>query len=102
MTESSASLLESLYSANTESITVIPHGVPIFKKLSQSELKRKYDCEGRQIITPFGLIGPGKGLDAGIKAIAEVFRQPPLRTIFDFGKTHPNLIASEGETYRIC
>ena len=100
MTNSSANLLHTLYNAHSELITIIPHGVPLFKQHHQEDLKRKYGCEGRQIITTFGLIGPGKGLETGIKALAEVAALHPSALYLILGKTHPNLIKSEGESYR--
>ncbi len=100
MTNSSAQLLRTLYNAPMELITVIPHGVPAFKQYSQEELKQSYGCEGRQTITTFGLIGPGKGLETGIKALADLVKQHPSVLYLILGKTHPNLIKSEGESYR--
>lgn len=100
MTNSSANLLHTLYDAPSESITVIPHGVPLFKQYPQEELKQKYGYEGKEIITTFGLIGPGKGLDIGIKAFAEVVTRKPSALYLILGQTHPNLIKSEGESYR--
>ena len=61
MTHKSAELLSNLYEAPRELIHVIPHGVPEFKKQSNALLKKWYGLEGRDVISTFGLIGPGKG-----------------------------------------
>lgn len=100
MTEGSRNLLVNLYEAPPELLRVIAHGVPDFKKNSQLELKNSYGLEGRQVITTFGLIGPGKGLELGIRAIAELVPKHPDISYLILGQTHPMLQRSEGEKYR--
>ncbi len=100
MTEKSSHLLHDLYGVASESIHVINHGVPDFKKHPAEKLKHKYDLADKNIITTFGLIGPGKGLDLGIKAMAEVVKNFPSAHYFILGQTHPTLQKYEGERYR--
>ncbi len=100
MTNKSALLLREIYEAPAASISVIHHGVPLFEKHPQKELKQKYNFENNQLITTFGLIGPGKGLEIGIRAIAKVALKHPSVRYLILGKTHPNLLRSEGESYR--
>ncbi len=100
MTERSRDLLVNLYEAPPELVKVIAHGVPDFKKHSQNELKIKYGLDGRQLISTFGLIGPGKGLELGIRAIAEVVPHYPDLKYLILGQTHPMLQLHEGEKYR--
>lgn len=100
MTRLSAELLIDLYEAPPELITVIAHGVPEFKRRPQSRLKAKYGLTGCPAISTFGLIGPGKGLELGIQAVAEIIpRHPEVRYLI-LGQTHPMLQKSEGERYR--
>ena len=100
MTEGSRDLLINLYEAPSELLKVIAHGVPDFEKHPQVALKKRYGLDGQQIISTFGLIGPGKGLELGIRAIAElVSKYPDIRYLI-LGQTHPMLQRYEGEKYR--
>ncbi len=100
MTRLSSQLLIDLYEAPRELITVIAHGVPVFKRYPQNKLKQKYNFQGSNLISTFGLIGPGKGLELGIRAIADIIpRNPSIRYLI-LGQTHPMLQKYEGEKYR--
>lgn len=100
MTELSARLLHNLYEVQPEKIYTIGHGVPDFSPKPSLELKRCYGLEGMNIISTFGLIGPGKGLELGIRAMAEVLREYPDCRYLILGQTHPMLRKTEGERYR--
>lgn len=100
MTRKSADLLTDLYESPPELVKVFAHGVPQFKIHEQSLLKEKYGLQGRDIISTFGLIGPGKGLELGIKALTRVVERHPQVTYLILGQTHPMLQKSEGESYR--
>jgi len=100
MTRKSADLLINLYESPPELVKVIAHGVPQFNVHEQDFLKEKYHLQGRHIISTFGLIGPGKGLELGIKALTQVVDRHPEVTYLILGQTHPMLQKSEGERYR--
>jgi glycosyltransferase involved in cell wall biosynthesis len=100
MTERSKDLLINLYEAPAEIVKVIAHGVPDFVKRPQLELKQEQGWENRQLISTFGLIGPGKGLELGIRAVAELVAEYPSATYLILGQTHPMLQRKEGEKYR--
>lgn len=100
MTRNSATLLANLYEAPAEFISIIAHGVPEFKKQDSDVLKRKHHLEDRLIVSTFGLIGPGKGLEIGIRAIARAVQSHPRITYLILGQTHPMLRNSQGENYR--
>lgn len=100
MTRRSADLLSDLYEAPPELVRVIAHGVPEFGVKDQDRLKEKYRLEGRDVISTFGLIGPGKGLELGIKALANVAPRHPQVCYLILGQTHPMLQKTEGEKYR--
>src|SRR3546814_326371 len=57
-------------------------------------------CSSDLILSTFGLIGPGKGLEAAIRALPAITAQYPDILYRIVGATHPNLIAAEGEAYR--
>jgi glycosyltransferase involved in cell wall biosynthesis len=100
MTKKSAQLLIDLYEAPSELIKVIAHGVPEFKPYPQDNLKAKHELKGCDIISTFGLIGPGKGLELGIRAVADLVPCHPSLRYLILGQTHPMLQKHEGEKYR--
>ncbi|PKM76134.1 MAG: glycosyl transferase family 1 [Firmicutes bacterium HGW-Firmicutes-15] len=100
MTKLSSQLLIDLYEAPPELITVIAHGVPEFKRYPQNKLKQKHSLQGCELISTFGLIGPGKGLELGIRAMAEIVPRHPSVRYLILGQTHPMLQKYEGEKYR--
>lgn len=100
MTERGLRLLVNLYEIKIDKVHIIGHGVPEFKKRPAEELKQKYNLTGKEIISTFGLIGPGKGLEIGIKAMAEVIENFPSAHYLILGQTHPVLRQYEGEKYR--
>lgn len=100
MTEQGAKLLQNVYKVRPNKIEIIGHGVPYFAPKPSIELKEKYGLENRQIISTFGLIGPGKGLELGIKAMTDVVKAYPSSLFLILGQTHPMLKKTEGEKYR--
>lgn len=100
MTEKSKQLLNELYGVLPDSVQVISHGVPDFKKQPQDELKDKYGLAGKTVVSTFGLIGPGKGIELGIEAIASLSAEFPAVHYLILGQTHPMLQKYEGEKYR--
>lgn len=100
MTRRSARLLSSIYGVSKDKIAIIPHGVPAFECKDREALKMRYGYTGRQVITTFGLIGPSKGLEIGIKAVERLVRKHPDVLYLIAGRTHPVLLEKEGESYR--
>jgi len=99
MAKNTKQILQSVYGVDPQKIEVIHHGVP--KKLIQSReaLKKKYGYENKQIISTFGLIGPGKGIEHGIEAISKVVKENKDVLYLILGQTHPAL-KEEGQAYR--
>ncbi len=100
MTKRVARLLEVVYAVPSQKICIIHHGVPVFKPNDRELLKESYGYAGRQLITTFGLIGPGKGLETGIRALQGLVAKHPDVQYLIAGKTHPMLLKREGERYR--
>jgi len=93
-------LLGPVYNLFPTKVHVIPHGVPSFQPKDRDVLKRQHGFQGRRIITTFGLIGPGKGLEIGIRALSRIADKYPNCIYIIAGGTHPNLLRFEGERYR--
>lgn len=100
MSERARFLLRSVYAANADQIVLIPHGAPD-RPFGRSELfKAKFGFTGRHVLLTFGLLSPGKGIEAVIKALPAIVADHPNLLYCVVGATHPNLIAREGEAYR--
>lgn len=100
MTQRSALLLQNVYGVKGYKIEIIPHGIPIFRAASSDDIKRRYGLSARRIVSTFGLIGPGKGLEYAIQAMDYVAERFPDALYLILGQTHPTLKRSEGEGYR--
>ncbi len=100
MASNSAAVLRGVYGADPDKIRVIPHGVPEFDLPPREQLKREAHLEGRTVVSTFGLISPGKGLEYGIEAIAEAARKHPDIFYLILGRTHPVVKREFGEAYR--
>jgi glycosyltransferase involved in cell wall biosynthesis len=95
MSDNGRNLLAEAYGASRDRVDLIEHGAP----------DRPFALEQLQPDTPvtlatFGLIGPGKGLETAIDALAKVRPYHPNIKYRIIGATHPVLKAREGETYR--
>ena len=99
MAKNTKQILQIVYGVDPQKIEVIHHGVP--KKLIQSResLKKKYGYENMQIISTFGLLSPGKGIEHGIEAISKVVEDNKDVLYLILGQTHPAL-KEEGQAYR--
>jgi glycosyltransferase involved in cell wall biosynthesis len=94
MTETARRLLAEHYSVNADKVSVIPHGVADWGTVAVAP-----HPERRTMLT-WGLIGPGKGIEWGIRAMAELAATEPLLHYVVAGQTHPKVIDREGEQYR--
>jgi glycosyltransferase involved in cell wall biosynthesis len=93
MSEAARTRLEANYDLHGCPVTTIPHG----SWLSD----RQIPVPGRRpIILTWGLLGPGKGLEQGIRALTKLrhLDSKPLYVIA--GQTHPNVLKGQGERYR--
>ncbi|MCH2240157.1 MAG: glycosyltransferase family 4 protein [Blastomonas sp.] len=79
---------------------VIEHGAPDRPFGREQQFKAACGLGNRPVLTTFGLLGPGKGLETVIQALPAILRVNPDICYRIVGATHPNLVASEGERYR--
>ena len=93
MSEAARSRLEADYDLHGCPVATIPHGSWL------SDRPRSVP-RSRPIVLTWGLLGPGKGLEQGIRALANLrhLDNTPLYVIA--GQTHPNVLRGEGERYR--
>lgn len=100
MSERAQYLLCNVYSAGAEQVVFIPHGVPDRPFGRTKIFKRKFGFENRSVVMTFGLLSPGKGIEAVIDALPIIVSKHPDTLYCIVGATHPNLLAREGEAYR--
>lgn len=100
MSRHSRDLLASRYGAPHEILQVIPHGAPDRPFGRHDEFKRRMGLAGRNVLTTFGLLGPGKGIETAIEALPAILERHPATVYRIVGATHPNLVAEHGEVYR--
>lgn len=92
-------LLES-YDVDPAKITIIPHGVPNVHRVSATKVKRALGLADKQILSTFGLINRGKGIENVIKAMPRILEKYPNTIYLVLGETHPGVRKHEGESYR--
>ena len=101
MAQKGAEILRETYNVSDEKIDVIPHGIPDMPFIDSSFYKAQFGVEGCLVLLTFGLIGPSKGIENVIEALPEIIREHPHVVYLVLGATHPNLLAREGERYRL-
>ncbi len=99
MATTAVGILEDVYGIS-KPLRVIPHGMPSIERGGRQRLKTKLGVEGRTIISTFGLLDPGKGIEFMIDAMPEVVERHPSALYIVAGQTHPDLLRSRGEEYR--
>ena len=86
--------LIAVHGADAEHIVVVPHGAAanfVGPLLSDIE---------RPTVLTWGLLGPGKGIEHGISAVALLQQRSPAPVYVVAGQTHPKVLAAQGERYR--
>ncbi len=57
--------------------------------------------EGRTVLSTFGLISAGKGIETAIEALVDVVPLHPEVLYLIAGQTHPEVVKDQGERYRL-
>ncbi|MFA7397077.1 MAG: glycosyltransferase family 4 protein [Candidatus Bathyarchaeia archaeon] len=79
---------------------VIPHGCPEINPFSSNAAKESLGLDGRLVMTTFGLLSRGKGIEYAIEALPQVVDREPTLVYLVIGETHPQVRKQEGERYR--
>lgn len=101
MTQQSAKILMEDYGISSEKIKIIPHGTHLNEWRDNTEIKKKYGLFNRQVISTFGLIGPGKSIETALRALPEIKKKIPSVIYLIVGKTHPNNFVNGVDEYRL-
>ncbi len=93
-------LLQHDYGVSTDKVVLIWHGAPAPPAESPSQAKQRLGLEGHIVLSTFGLLNRGKGIEYVLQALPELVEQFPQLLYLVLGETHPNVYRSEGESYR--
>lgn len=93
-------LLETIYGVDPAKLRVVHHGVPDVPFSSTDAAKASFGIGQRMVISTFGLINRGKGLEYAIEAMRDVVKRHPEALYLILGETHPVVRRHEGESYR--
>lgn len=93
MTDAGQDRLRRGFDIDPDKVSVIPHGAAVAASVSPERGAR-----GR--LLTWGLLGPGKGIEWAIDALAALHDLDPRPEYLIAGATHPKVLAHEGEAYR--
>lgn len=100
MTKRSKEILVRDYVVAAEKIAVIPHGIHPLPYTNTIDAKKDLKLEGKTVISTFGLLSSGKGIEYAIEAMPEVVKRFPNAVYLVIGATHPSVLKKDGEKYR--
>jgi glycosyltransferase involved in cell wall biosynthesis len=81
-------------------VSVIPHGCPDIPLVPSEIVKASLGLKDRFVLSTFGLISRGKGIEYAIRALPYVIDKEPRIIYLIIGETHPEVRKTEGENYR--
>ncbi|MEH1166285.1 glycosyltransferase [Micromonospora sp. CPCC 205539] len=81
------------YAVSPAKVTVIPHGAAEHSHVPAERRTRPH-------LLTWGLLGPGKGVEWSLRALARLQDLEPTPTYTIAGRTHPKVIEHHGEAYR--
>ncbi|HUZ80933.1 MAG TPA: glycosyltransferase family 4 protein [Gaiellaceae bacterium] len=86
-------------------IRVVPHGAPLLlvqrAAANAAPHSRDERLHGRFVLSTFGLLSPGKGIENVLEALPKIIEQHPEALYVVAGRTHPGIAQREGERYRL-
>jgi glycosyltransferase involved in cell wall biosynthesis len=88
------------YGVPLRKIKLIPHGCPDVPLISSSKIKPVLGLKNRVVLSTFGLLSKGKGIEYVIDALPEMIKREPRIVYYVLGVTHPQVKRSEDEAYR--
>ena len=100
MAKAARSILKE-YDVPNEKISVVQHGCPDMPFLPSDNVKPSLGLKGRIVLSTFGLINAGKGIEYAIQALPPLVKAHPNILYLVIGETHPEVRKIEGENYRI-
>jgi glycosyltransferase involved in cell wall biosynthesis len=100
MTPAAREILHRDYGIDGARLRIIPHGVPAVSMQDPTEAKARVGLSGRMVVSSFGLINSGKGIEDVLDALPTVAARFPQLLYLVLGETHPVVRREQGEEYR--
>lgn len=101
MTDTARARLLASFAVDAEAVVVIPHGAATPPCAPDAPTGSDGDDGGqRPRVLTWGLLGPGKGIEWAIDAIAGLADLDPAPVYLVAGATHPKVRERSGEAYR--
>ena len=100
MTHSSKEILVGDYGLDPDRIQVIPHGIHHIPYRTNERAKSALGLSHKLILSTFGFLSPGKGVEYVIEALPQIVEKFPNVRFLIAGVTHPAVLGQDGETYR--
>ena len=100
MAKAGMGILERVYGCGGDKIKHIPHGCPNVHHIETAMTKRSFGLQDRVVLSTFGLLSSGKGIEYVIDALPQIVKEFPEILYLIIGETHPEIRKREGETYR--
>lgn len=97
MTATARDRLDAHYQADMTKVEIIAHGAP---ETRVSTGLAPIFRTGEPTVLTWGLLGPGKGIEWGIEAMALLRDLRPAPRYVVAGQTHPKVVLRDGEAYR--
>lgn len=88
------------YGVSDKKIRLIPHGCPDIPLIPSSQVKPILGLRNRVVLSTFGLLSRGKGIEYVIDALPDILKKEPSLVYYVLGVTHPQVKMKEGEAYR--
>jgi glycosyltransferase involved in cell wall biosynthesis len=101
MSDKGIEFLHERYGIDPEKAVFIPHGIYDMPFTDPNFYKDHFGVEGKFVILTFGLLGRNKGIENVIQALPEILEHCPSAVYMVVGATHPHVVRSEGESYRL-
>ncbi|GAF03672.1 glycosyltransferase family 4 protein [Saccharicrinis fermentans] len=101
MSHKAVSFLLHIYDIPKEKIELIEHGVPDHR-FNRTDVKAELGFKQKKVLLTFGLLSRNKGIETAIKALPALVKRHPEVVYVVLGKTHPNVLRSSGDEYRIA
>lgn len=101
MSQKAREFLMEIYRAPEEKIVFVHHGIPDLAFIDPNYFKDQFGVEGKKVILTFGLLSPNKGIEYMIQAMPRILQKHPDTVYIILGATHPHIIATQGEGYRM-
>jgi glycosyltransferase involved in cell wall biosynthesis len=100
MAHAAVEILNRDYDLDKSKIHVVHHGIPNVPFVSDFYFKKKLKLDNKIVLSTFGLLSRGKGIEYMIKALPFLVKKYPNLLYLVIGETHPVIRKKEGEKYR--